>query len=79
MFSAFFIKITMNTYHAVLWSDPYSSSDEEDDIRYMGVYQQQNSLAACIPVNKNWNVSRPLIGQLTLLRNQQHYSSSLQG
>ena len=24
----------MNTYHAALWSDPYSSSDKEEEIRY---------------------------------------------
>ena len=35
--SAFLIKIVMNTYHAASWSDPYSSSDEEEEIcRYMG-------------------------------------------
>ena len=34
VFSVFFIKFVMNTYHAASWSDPYSSSDEEEICLY---------------------------------------------
>ena len=42
VFSAFVIKIVMNTYHAAFWSDPYSSSDEEEEIcRYRNTHEQR--------------------------------------
>ena len=31
----------MNTYHAALWSDPYSSSDEEEEIRFRNTHHKR--------------------------------------
>ena len=42
VFRLFLLKFVVNTYHVASWSDPYSSSDEEEEIcRYRNTHQQR--------------------------------------